>query len=94
MSVKAVHTCHDAKCTLGITGCIGCKGFGRVNPKGKTYRREENIPAWAVDHADCNGTGLVACTERTAREPLSVEERKTLGLPPVERKRKNAAVAA
>lgn len=83
-TVKAVHTCHDRKCSLGITSCEPCNGFGRVNPKGKKYRHEVNIPTWAVDHEACNGKGLIVCSERDLkRDPLADDERATLGLPAV-----------
>lgn len=98
MTVKAVHTCHDRKCTLGITSCEPCNGHGMVNPKGKAYRDPKNIPAWAVVHKACHGTGMVVCPERSASDPLSEAERKTLGLPavvaPKPRTRKAAAKAA
>lgn len=82
MTVKAVHTCHDAKCTLGITGCEGCRGHGMVNPKGKPYRNAKNVQPWSVEHTACNGKGLVVCSERDlTRDPLAEDELVTLGMP-------------
>lgn len=55
-------TCTDTRCTDGITWCAGCNGHGVLNPKGKRYRiASTSIPGWAVEHADCNGTGLRRC---------------------------------
>lgn len=56
-------TCIDSECMEGITIDRDCNGFGVLNPKGKRYRvkRDSPIPAWAVDHDACNGTGLVRC---------------------------------
>lgn len=55
--------CRDTRCTDGMTWCAGCNGHGVVNPKGKRYRiaRRGPLPAWAVPHEECNGTGLVRC---------------------------------
>lgn len=81
-TITAVHSCHDAKCSGGITDCTGCRGFGMVNPKGKPYRKQENIPSWAVEHAACHGKGMVVCAERNLKsEPLVEAELLTLGMP-------------
>lgn len=54
--------CTDSRCTDGITWCAGCHGWGVVNPKGKAYRIAcKQLPAWAIPHGDCNGTGMRAC---------------------------------
>jgi hypothetical protein len=48
---------------------------GRLNPRGKWYRIAcKQLPAWAVPHAACHGTGLCACGCR----PLSAVELVTL----------------
>lgn len=59
-TVKAA-VCTDTRCTDGITMCQGCNGHGLLSPRGGTYRtkRTDPIPTWAVEHAECNGTGLV-----------------------------------
>lgn len=76
-----VHSCTDYRCTLGITACVECNGFGMVNPVGKRYRKQENIPSWAVVHQACHGTGLVVCGQRDLQtEPLAEDEAATLGL--------------
>ena len=71
-----VQTCRDSRCTDGVTWCAGCHGHGVLNPRGKRYRIAcKQLPAWAVPHDACNGTGLRACGCR----PLSAGELATLG---------------
>jgi hypothetical protein len=46
-------------------------GHWVLNPRAKRYRIAcKQLPAWAVPHADCHGTGLRACGCR----PLSPVE--------------------
>lgn len=75
-AVAAAASCSDSRCTDGITACHGCHGWGVVNPKGKAYRwaHKGDLPAWAVPHEECNGTGFRACGCRE----LSVAERAVL----------------
>jgi hypothetical protein len=63
--------CSDGRCTDGVTWCVGCNGHGVLNPRGKRYRVGcKQLPAWAVPHAGCHGTGLRLCGCR----PLSTVE--------------------
>jgi hypothetical protein len=75
MSATAT-SCQDTRCTVGVTWCAGCNGWGALNPKGKRYRiaHKGPLPSWAVPHEACNGTGLRECGCR----PLGPAERATL----------------
>lgn len=54
--------CGDDRCTDGVTWCQDCHGHGVVNPKGKRYRIKcTELPAWAVTHEACGGTGMREC---------------------------------
>lgn len=46
----------------GVTACQGCHGWGVTSPRGKAYRWAcKSLPAWAVAHEACHGTGLAVC---------------------------------
>lgn len=75
LRVVAPVTCTDSRCTDGVTWCVSCNGWGVLNPKGRRYRVAcTQLPAWAVPHAECHGTGLLACGCR----PLAPVEALTL----------------
>jgi hypothetical protein len=69
-------TCTDNRCTDGVTWCAECNGWGVLNPKGKRYRiaHKGPLPAWAVRHDGCNGTGMREC----GCTPLGATERASL----------------
>lgn len=69
--------CSDRRCTDGVTWCAECNGHGVLRPGGKKYRVNGagNITAYAVEHAECHGTGLLPCGCR----PLSADVLAVLG---------------
>jgi hypothetical protein len=58
-------------------GPNGCNGHGALSPRGGTYRqrRTDPLPAWAVAHHECHGTGRVKCG---CRRTLTDEQKTTL----------------